>query len=73
MECAWNSLSGEDYAILQDLYDKEEFYLKYPDNKGIMVTKIMYGGTLKGQVYRKRNNIPTLWTNITMNFIEKRR
>lgn len=75
VECAWNSLSGEEYAILQDLYDKEEFYLRYPDNKGRIVTKIMYGGTLKGQVYRKDpvTMMPTLWTNITMNFIEKRR
>ena len=42
------------------------------DNKEL---KIMYGGTLKGTVYRKDpvTMIPTLWTNITMNFIEKRR
>ena len=40
---------------------------------GNVVTKIMYGGTLKGQVYRKKDGIPTLWTGITMNFIEKRR
>lgn len=73
VECAWNSLTNQEYSILQDLYDREEFYLRFPDNLGNVVTKIMYGGTLKGQVYRKKDGIPTLWTGITMNFIEKRR
>ena len=74
VECAWNSLNAEDYGILQDLYDKEEFYMRYTDNKGRRVKKIMYGGTLKANAYRKDSNyVVTLWTNITMNFIEKRR
>lgn len=75
LECSWNSLNGEQYAILQELYDAEEFKLKYTDNRGRRVEKIMYSGPLKGQVYKKDKDTykPTLWTNISVNFIEKRR
>lgn len=75
VECSWNALTNEKYSILQDLYDAEEFSMRFTDNKGRRVEKIMYGGTLKGQVYRKNSVTyqPELWTNITMNFIEKRR
>lgn len=74
VECAWNALKQDKYTILQNLYDKSEFYMRFTDNKGHRVTKIMYGGTLKGSVYLKdKNNVPIAWTNITMNFIEKRR
>lgn len=75
VECAWNALNNEKYSLLQDLYDVEEFSMRYTDNKGRRVEKIMYGGQPKGQVYRK-NKItyqPEIWTNVTMNFIEKRR
>lgn len=75
VECAWNALNNEQYSLLQDLYDVEEFLMRFTDNKGRRVEKIMYGGTLKGQVYRKNKTTyqPEIWTNITMNFIEKRR
>ena len=75
VECSWNSLSGDKYSILQDLYDAKEFPMRFTDNKGRRVEKIMYGGTLKGNVYKKDKITykPILWTNITMNFIEKRR
>ena len=75
LECSWNSLSGDKYSTLQDLYDAKEFPMRFTDNKGRRVEKIMYGGTLKGNVYKKDKITykPILWTNITMNFIEKRR
>lgn len=75
IECSWNSLDSDKYSILQDLYDAEEFPMRFTDNKGRRVEKIMYGGPLKGQVYRKDKDTyePKLWTNISMNFIEKRR
>ena len=71
VECSWNSLTGSEYSILQDLYDKEEFRMRYTDNKGRRVEKIMYGGTLKGNVYRKDKTTykPTLWTGITLSLI----
>ena len=77
VECSWNSMTADNYAILQDLYDRDEFYMIFPDNKKRMVKKIMYAGSnsLKGNVYRKDpiTNLPTLWTNVSINFIEKRR
>ena len=75
IECAWNELSASQLSLLQDLYDAEEFSMKFYDNKGRLVQKIMYAGQPKGQVYSKNKytGIPEIWVNVTQNYIEKRR
>lgn len=75
IECSYNVLFADKYSLLQDLYDVEEFSMRFIDNKGRTVEKIMYAGQPKGKVYRKNKltNQPEVWTDITINFIEKRR
>ena len=39
VECAWNVLNNEQDSLLQDLYDVEEFSMRYTDNKGRRVER----------------------------------
>lgn len=75
IECSWNSLNNAEYSSLQEIYEQDEFYMRFTDNKGRRVEKIMYGSIPKGNVYSydKTTYVPIIWTNISMNFVEKRR
>lgn len=70
--CGWNALETSEMDLLQNLYDKDYFYLKYTDNHGNRVIKKVYAGPLEGKAkfvdpitYKI-----SLTTNVNMNFIE---
>ena len=70
--CGWNALETTQMALLQSLYDKKSFYLKYTDNYGNRVVKKVYAGPLEGkakfldhQTYKI-----ALTTDVSMNFVE---
>lgn len=59
-------------ALLQTLYEKDYFYLKFTDNYGNRVVKKVYGGPLDGKTkYADINTyLLTKRTDVQMNFIE---
>ena len=59
-------------ALLQNLYDKDFFYLKFTDNFGNRVTKKVYAGPLDGKTkYADKNTyLLVKRTDVQMNFIE---
>lgn len=75
IECSYNTLSGDDFSFLQSLYELEEFSMRFIDNKGRKVEKIMYSTLPKGAVYKKDKftDMPKIWRNCSVNFVEKRR
>lgn len=70
--CGWNSLDGDETALLQSLYDKDYFYLKFTDKYNRRVIKKVYAGPLDGKA--KFMDLKTykisLNTGLSMNFIE---
>lgn len=70
--CGWNALETDKMALLQSLYDKKSFYLKYTDNYGNRVIKKVYAGPLEGKAkfIDPRTYKISLTTGISMNFIE---
>ena len=70
--CGWKALDSSKMALLQSLYDKKSFYLRYTDNYGNRVIKKVYAGPLEGKAkfMDHRTYKISLTTDISMNFIE---
>ena len=68
----WSKLNGNQMALLQTLYDKAFFYLKFTDNYGNRVIKKVYAGPLDGKVkYADKNTyLLVKRTDVQMNFVE---
>ena len=47
--CGWNKLNSNEMAVLQRLYDYDQFQLRFTDNKGNRVVKTVYAGPLDGK------------------------
>lgn len=70
--CGWDMLNNEQMALLQGLYDYNSFKLRFTDNKGQRVEKIVYAGPLDGKTKyaNKETYLLTKRSGVTMNFIE---
>ena len=70
--CGWKALDTSQMSLLQSLYDKKSFYLRYTDNYGNRVTKKVYAGPLEGKAkfLDHRTYKIALTTDVSMNFIE---
>lgn len=70
--CGWEHLNNEEMALLQSLYDHDSFRLRFTDNKGQRVEKLVYAGPLDGKTMyaNKENYLMTKRNDVTMNFIE---
>ena len=70
--CGWNELTGEEGELLQSLYDKDFFYLKFTDRFNNRVVKKVYAGPVNGQVkYANPKNYKIVkYSTTTMNFVE---
>ena len=70
--CGWKALETSQMSLLQSLYDKKSFYLRYTDNHGNRVTKKVYAGPLEGKAkfLDHRTYTISLTTDVSMNFIE---
>ena len=70
--CGWKALETEQMDLLQSLYEKTYFYLRYTDNHGNRVVKKVYAGPLEGKAkfIDHRTYKISLTTDISMNFIE---
>lgn len=68
----WSKLNANQMALLQTLYEKDYFYLKFTDNYGNRVIKKVYAGPLDGKTkFADRNTyLLTKRTGVQMNFIE---
>lgn len=68
----WCKLNSNEIALLQSLYEKDFFYLKFTDNYGKRVIKKVYAGPLDGKVkYADKNSYLLVQrTDVQMNFIE---
>ena len=68
----WSRLNATQMALLQNLYDKDFFYLKFTDNYGNRVIKKVYAGPLDGKTkYADKNTyLLVKRTDVQMNFIE---
>lgn len=68
----WGTLNASQMSLLQSLYDKDFFYLKFTDNYGNRVVKKVYAGPLTGKVkYVNRFTYELVQrTSVAMNFIE---
>jgi len=68
----WSSLNASQMALLQSLYDKDFFYLKFTDNYGRRVIKKVYAGPLDGKTkYADKKTYELVKrTDVSMNFIE---
>lgn len=68
----WGNLTSSQMALLQELYNKDYFYLKFTDNYGKRVTKKVYAGPLSGKVkYVNKSTYELVQrTSVAMNFIE---
>ncbi|MBR1386297.1 MAG: hypothetical protein IJ568_05665 [Bacilli bacterium] len=70
--CGWKSLSGEQSAFLQNLYDYDDFMMRFTDSKNRRVERKMYAGPLDGKVKYadKETYLITKRTDVQMNFME---
>lgn len=71
IEMSWDYLTKEQYARLVDIKFLKEFNCTFPSSKGVMVTKKMYGGDIKGEAnMADKNGIVRDWVNVSFNFIQ---
>lgn len=70
--CGWNTLTGEEMALLQSLYDQKSLYLKFTDKYNKRVIKKVYAGPLDGKAkfMDPKTYKISLNTSVSMNFIE---
>ena len=70
--CGYNSLTGEQMALLQSLYEFDNFDLRYTDTYNQRVIKKMYAGVLDGKAALLNPADLTIKsrTGTQMNFIE---
>ena len=70
--CGWNKLNSNEMAVLQRLYDYDQFQLRFTDNKGNRVVKTVYAGPLDGKtkLADKETFLLIKRTDVQMNFIE---
>lgn len=70
--CGWKKLHAKQMALLQSLYDYDEFKLRFSDNKNKRVEKTVYAGPLDGKVKYVDTVTYELIerTDVQMNFIE---
>jgi hypothetical protein len=70
--CGWSLLNGTEIALLQSLYEFDDFQLRFTDNYNNRVEKKVYAGPLTAKA--KMMNTSTLEitkrTQVQMNFIE---
>lgn len=71
LEMKWDYLTKEEYSQLTDIKFLKEFSCTFPNTKGQMVTKQMYGGDIKGNAnMADANGIVRDWVNVSFNFIQ---
>lgn len=71
IEQSWEYLTKEQYAMLVDLKFKKSFSCNFPNSKGVMVTKRMYAGDIKGEAnVADSNGIVRDWVNVQCNFVQ---
>lgn len=70
--CGWELLKPESVALLQSLYEYDDFLLRFTDNYNNRVTKTVYAGplTAKAKTMNRTTYEISLRTEIQMNFIE---
>lgn len=70
--CGYNRLTGDEMALLQSLYEFDNFRLRFTDTYNNRVEKIMYAGPLEGKATFMNKDDFTIrtYTNTQMNFIE---
>lgn len=70
--CGWSKLDAVQMSLLQTLYEKDYFYLKFTDNYGKRVVKKVYASPLDGKTKYADINTYLLIkrTDVQMNFIE---
>jgi len=70
--CGWQLLKETDMALLQRLYDLDNFELRFTDNYNNRVEKTMYAGPLEGKAaFMDKSTFEIIYnTDIQMNFIE---
>lgn len=68
----WANLDNKQMALLQTLYEKSYFYLKFTDNYGKRVVKKVYAGPLDGKTKYAdpKTYLLIRRTDVQMNFIE---
>lgn len=68
----WKKLNETQMSLLQSLYEKDFFYLKFTDNYGKRVIKKVYAGPLDGKTKYadKKTYLLVKRTDVQMNFIE---
>ena len=68
----WSKLNSNQMALLQTLYEKDFFYLKFIDNYGKRVVKKVYAGPLDGKTKYadKETFLLAKRSDVSMNFIE---
>lgn len=72
VNCGWNTLTGEQTALLESLYDLDSFLLECTDNQNNRVQMEVYAGPLTAKALKmdKTTYEILLRTENAMNFIE---
>lgn len=70
--CGWESLTGDEMALLQSLYDHDSFRLRFTDNKNQRVEKLVYAGPVDGKTMYadKETYLLVKRSDVATNFIE---
>ena len=72
VNCEWNALTGDEIALLDSLYDLDNFLLECTDNQNNRIQMTVYAGPLTSKALKmdKTTYEIKIRTENSMNFIE---